>query len=74
MNTLESITRGCLVSNSIRNVKCETKIIGVVDDKRLFINIGSNEIQDTNIAMKYLQQASQYFGAPLIYYLRQTTI
>ena len=55
-------------------MKCETKIIGVVDDKRLFINIGSNEIQDTNIAMKYLQQASQYFGAPLIYYLRQTTI
>ena len=42
-------------------MKWETKIIGVVDDKRIFINIGSNEIQDINIAMKYLQQASQYW-------------
>ena len=61
MKILESTTRGYLVSNPTGNVKWERKIIGVVDDKRIFIKMVSNEEQDTNIAMKYLQQASQYY-------------
>ena len=42
-------------------MKWETKIICVVDDKRIFINMNSNEMKDTHIAMKYLQQSSQYW-------------
>ena len=52
MKTLEATTTGCLVSNLRGNGKWETNVIGVVDDKRIFINMVSTEIQDTNIAMK----------------------
>ena len=44
----------------MENGKWKTNLIRVVDDKRIFINTASTGVQDTNIAIKYLQQASQY--------------
>ena len=45
----------------MENGKWKTNLIRVVDDKRIFINTASTGVQDTNIAIKYLQQASQYW-------------